>query len=186
MRGHLKHLLMCAPMLVVGLVLIAGGAGAGLLIPLLACTVMMAVMMGSMGTTIAVAAQDPSGKAGPGLRAWNELAIALGWLAALVLAVGYVFRRIVLARAYAGYARDGAGRYWDPARARLWASPLRGVYPRRMSRATAAMSSSVSSAGSPSPRPSMMQWRAWSSSRPSATLSSAACTAEICVRTSMQ
>ena len=48
MKGHLKHLLMCAPMLVVGLVLIAGGAGWGLLVPLIACTLMMAVMMGSM------------------------------------------------------------------------------------------------------------------------------------------
>ena len=49
MKGHLKHLLMCAPMLIVGLALIAGGAGVGILIPLIACTVMMALMMGSMG-----------------------------------------------------------------------------------------------------------------------------------------
>ena len=49
MKGHLKHLLMCAPMLLVGLVLIAGGASIGLLIPLVACTVMVAWMMGSMG-----------------------------------------------------------------------------------------------------------------------------------------
>ncbi len=49
MKGHLKHLLMCAPMLVLGLVLIAGGASVGLLIPLIACTVMMAFMMSSMG-----------------------------------------------------------------------------------------------------------------------------------------
>jgi hypothetical protein len=49
MKSHLKHLLMCAPMLVVGLVLIAGGASIGLLVPLIACVVMMALMMGSMG-----------------------------------------------------------------------------------------------------------------------------------------
>jgi hypothetical protein len=57
--------------------------------------------------------------------------------------------------------------------------------PRRMSRATAAMSSSVFS-GRSSGSASMTQWRAWSSSSPSATLSSAACIALIWVRTSMQ
>ena len=44
MKDHLKHLLMCAPMPLVGLVLIAGGAGAGILIPLIASTVMMGPM----------------------------------------------------------------------------------------------------------------------------------------------
>lgn len=48
MKGHLKHLLMCAPMLVVGLVFILGGAGVGILLPLVACVVMMALMMGAM------------------------------------------------------------------------------------------------------------------------------------------
>lgn len=49
LKHHAKHLLMCAPMLVVGAVLIAGGAGFGVLIPLVACTLMMAVMMNGMG-----------------------------------------------------------------------------------------------------------------------------------------
>ena len=48
MKGHLKHLAMCAPMLIVGLVLIAAGASIGVLIPLLACTLMMMLMMGGM------------------------------------------------------------------------------------------------------------------------------------------
>ena len=48
MKGHLKHLAMCAPMLIVGLVLIAAGASIGILIPLLACTLMMMLMMGGM------------------------------------------------------------------------------------------------------------------------------------------
>lgn len=49
MKAHAKHLLMCAPMLIVGLILIAGGAGVGLLVPLVACVLMMGMMMGAMG-----------------------------------------------------------------------------------------------------------------------------------------
>lgn len=49
MKHHAKHLLMCAPMLLVGLVLIAGGAGAGVLIGMVACVLMMGMMMGGMG-----------------------------------------------------------------------------------------------------------------------------------------
>jgi len=53
MKRHLKHLLMCAPMLVIGLVLLAGGAGVGALLPLVGCMAMMGammwMMMGGMG-----------------------------------------------------------------------------------------------------------------------------------------
>jgi hypothetical protein len=62
----------------------------------------------------------------------------------------------------------------------------RDLQQRRIRRPTAAISSSVSSSGDPSACPSMTQWRAWPSSRPRATLSRAAWTAEICVMTSMQ
>ena len=48
MKGHLKHLAMCAPMLIVGVVLLAAGASFGIVIPLLACTLMMMLMMGGM------------------------------------------------------------------------------------------------------------------------------------------
>jgi hypothetical protein len=48
-KHHAKHLLMCAPMLLVGLVLIAGGAGVGVLIGMVACVLMMGMMMGGMG-----------------------------------------------------------------------------------------------------------------------------------------
>lgn len=49
MRKHLGHLAMCAPMIVVGAILVIGGAGLGALVPVLACALMMTVMMGSMG-----------------------------------------------------------------------------------------------------------------------------------------
>ncbi len=49
MKGHLKHLLMCAPMLLVGVVLIIGGAGLGSLVPLAVCMLVMTLVMGSMG-----------------------------------------------------------------------------------------------------------------------------------------
>jgi hypothetical protein len=49
MKGHAKHLLMCAPMVVVGIVLLAGGAGVGALLPIAACVLMMWVMMSAMG-----------------------------------------------------------------------------------------------------------------------------------------
>ena len=48
MKEHAKHLLMCAPMIVVGIILIATGSSIGILIPLVACTAMMWAMM-SMG-----------------------------------------------------------------------------------------------------------------------------------------
>ena len=48
LKHHLGHLAMCAPMLIVGIFLIAGGAGIGVLVPIIACTVMMAMMMGGM------------------------------------------------------------------------------------------------------------------------------------------
>ena len=49
MKKHLGHLAMCAPMFVIAGVLIAGGAGVGAVIPLLACVLMMTLMMGGMG-----------------------------------------------------------------------------------------------------------------------------------------
>ena len=45
MKPHLKHLAMCAPMLVVGLVLVIGGAGVGALSPMVVCVVMMGLVM---------------------------------------------------------------------------------------------------------------------------------------------
>jgi hypothetical protein len=49
MRGHLKHLAMCAPMIVLAVVLLAAGAGVASLVPLAACVLMMAAMMWAMG-----------------------------------------------------------------------------------------------------------------------------------------
>ena len=53
MKKHLKHhsmhIAMCAPMVVVAGILLASGSGVGILIPLAACMLMMAVMMGVMG-----------------------------------------------------------------------------------------------------------------------------------------
>ena len=50
MKGHLTHMVMCAPMLVIAIVLIIGGAGAlAVLVPVLGCVLMMAVMMRLMG-----------------------------------------------------------------------------------------------------------------------------------------
>jgi hypothetical protein len=48
MKHHGKHLLMCAPMIVVGVVLLALGAGLGVLIPVAGCILMMAAMMAAM------------------------------------------------------------------------------------------------------------------------------------------
>ena len=48
MRHHLNHLLMCAPMILVAAVLLVTGSGIGILIPLAACMLMMALMMGGM------------------------------------------------------------------------------------------------------------------------------------------
>ena len=49
MKKHLGHLAMCAPMIIVAAILIATGSGIGILFPLAACMLMMAVMMGGMG-----------------------------------------------------------------------------------------------------------------------------------------
>jgi hypothetical protein len=49
MRGHLMHVLMCAPMIVVAAVLLFGGAGVASLVPLVGCMLMMAAMMSLMG-----------------------------------------------------------------------------------------------------------------------------------------
>lgn len=49
MKSHAKHLLMCAPMIVVAAVLLATGSGFGVLLPLLGCMLMMAFMMNAMG-----------------------------------------------------------------------------------------------------------------------------------------
>jgi hypothetical protein len=49
MKKHLGHLAMCAPMIVIGGVLLAGGAGFGAVVPLIACVLMMTLMMGGMG-----------------------------------------------------------------------------------------------------------------------------------------
>ena len=49
MKKHLGHLLMCAPMIIVGVVLVIGGAGLGAIVPVLACVLMTTLMMGSMG-----------------------------------------------------------------------------------------------------------------------------------------
>ena len=48
MKKHLGHLAMCAPMIVIGGVLLASGAGFGAVIPLIACVLMMSLMMGGM------------------------------------------------------------------------------------------------------------------------------------------
>ena len=48
LKHHLGHLAMCAPMLVVGVILIARGARIGSLVPILACMAMMTLMMGAM------------------------------------------------------------------------------------------------------------------------------------------
>ena len=50
MKGHLKHLLMCSPMIVVGIVLLAGGANVLVaFLPVLGCVLMMGMMMRMMG-----------------------------------------------------------------------------------------------------------------------------------------
>ena len=46
---HGKHLLMCAPMIIVAAVLLATGSGLAILIPLAGCMLMMALMMSAMG-----------------------------------------------------------------------------------------------------------------------------------------
>ena len=48
MRHHLKHLLMCSPMILVGVVLLVSGAGVAALIPIAFCVLMMGAMMSAM------------------------------------------------------------------------------------------------------------------------------------------
>ena len=50
MKKHAMHLLMCAPMIVVGIVLIASGSGLGVFVPIAGCVVMMWAMMSMMGS----------------------------------------------------------------------------------------------------------------------------------------
>jgi hypothetical protein len=45
MRGHLKHLAMCSPMLIVAVILVIGGVGVAALLPVVGCMLMMWVMM---------------------------------------------------------------------------------------------------------------------------------------------
>ena len=49
MKGHLKHLAMCAPMLVLVGVLLATGTGVAILVPLAVCVLMMGAMMAAIG-----------------------------------------------------------------------------------------------------------------------------------------
>ncbi len=46
LKHHAMHLLMCAPMLVVALLLIATGASVASLVPVIGCMLMMGMMMG--------------------------------------------------------------------------------------------------------------------------------------------
>ena len=50
MRHHLKHLLMCSPMILIGIVLLASGAGVAALIPIAFCVLMMGAMMSAMSS----------------------------------------------------------------------------------------------------------------------------------------
>lgn len=43
-----KHLWMCAPMIVIAVVLVASGVGIAALLPVVACVLMMTVMMAAM------------------------------------------------------------------------------------------------------------------------------------------
>jgi hypothetical protein len=49
MKGHAKHLAMCAPMIVLAVVLIATGTGVAALLPVAMCVLMMGAMMAMMG-----------------------------------------------------------------------------------------------------------------------------------------
>lgn len=48
MRHHLKHLLMCSPIIILAAVLLATGSGAAILLPVAMCTLMMVAMMGAI------------------------------------------------------------------------------------------------------------------------------------------
>jgi hypothetical protein len=49
LKHHAMHIAMCAPMIVVAGILLARGSGFGILLPLGACMLMMAMMMRAMG-----------------------------------------------------------------------------------------------------------------------------------------
>lgn len=49
MKGNFKHLAMCAPMLVLAVILVASGVGIVSLLPLIGCMLMMWLMMRGMG-----------------------------------------------------------------------------------------------------------------------------------------
>lgn len=46
---HAKHLLMCAPMIIVAAILLATGSGIAILVPLAGCMLMMAAMITALG-----------------------------------------------------------------------------------------------------------------------------------------
>ncbi|HEU4980328.1 MAG TPA: hypothetical protein VFT14_03860 [Solirubrobacterales bacterium] len=49
MKGHLEHLAMCFPMIVLAVVLTATGTSVAALIPVAGCVLMMGLMMVAMG-----------------------------------------------------------------------------------------------------------------------------------------
>jgi hypothetical protein len=49
MKGHLMHIAMCVPMLIVVGVLLVTGTGIAVLVPVAACILMMGAMMAGMG-----------------------------------------------------------------------------------------------------------------------------------------
>ena len=61
---HAKHVLMCAPMIIVAAFLLATGSGLGVLLLLGGCMLMMALMMNAMGQ----AGDDGDGH--PGKHKW--------------------------------------------------------------------------------------------------------------------
>jgi hypothetical protein len=48
LKQHGMHIAMCAPMVVVGGILLATGASVGVLVPIAGCVLMMALMMQAM------------------------------------------------------------------------------------------------------------------------------------------
>lgn len=48
LKRHTMHLAMCAPMVLVAIILIATGSGLAILLPLAGCMLMMSMMMGGM------------------------------------------------------------------------------------------------------------------------------------------
>ncbi|MBN1529245.1 MAG: hypothetical protein JW895_09310 [Thermoleophilaceae bacterium] len=49
LKHHAPHLALCAPMVVVAVVLLASGTSIAVLIPVVGCMLMMAFMMAAMG-----------------------------------------------------------------------------------------------------------------------------------------